>query len=103
MKKKTKLYKQYLSNLSNHSEVRYMRYKNKLNHGLRVAKRLYYDKKFEETKSNMKTTWRLVNEVINKTKVKYKLNSTFKIDGQEFCNPMEIANKFSQYVTIIIF
>ena len=38
IKKKNKLYKQYLSNPSNHSEVHYKRYKNKLNHSLRVAK-----------------------------------------------------------------
>ena len=57
IKKKNKLYKQYLSNPSNHSEVHYKRYKNKLIHSLRVAKRLYCDKKLEESKSNVKATW----------------------------------------------
>ena len=66
-----------------------------------MAKRIYYDKKFEESKSNVKATWRLLNEVINKIKAKSKLNSTFKIDGQEICDPMEIANKFCQYFTSI--
>ena len=101
IKKKNKLYKQYLSNTSNHSEVYYKRYKNKLIHSLRVAKRLYYDKKLEESKSNVKATWRLLNEVINRTKVKFKLNSTFKKDGQENCDPMVIADKFCQYFTNI--
>ena len=93
---------QYLSNPSNHSEVHYKRYKNKLIHSLRVAKRLYYDKKLEESKSNVKATWRLLNEVINRTKAKFKLNSTFKIDGQENCDPMVTANKFCQYFTNIV-
>ena len=95
------MYKQYLSNPSNHSEVHYKRYKKTLNHSLRVAKRLYYDKKLQESKSNVKATWRLLNEVIKKTKTKSKLNSTFKIDGQEICDPLEIANKFCQYFTNI--
>ena len=68
IKKKNTLYKQYLSNPSNHSEVHYKRHNNKLIHNLRVAKRLYYDKKLEESKSNVKATWRLLNEVINRTK-----------------------------------
>ena len=74
---------------------------NKLNHSLRVAKHLYEDKKFEESKSTVKATWRLLNEVTNKKKAKPKLNLTFKIDGQEICDPMEIANKFCQYFTNI--
>lgn len=74
--KKNKLYKQYLFNPSNHREVHYKRYKNMLNHSLRVAKHLYYDKKFEESKPNVKAIRRLLSEVINRPKEKSKLNST---------------------------
>ena len=42
---KNKLYKQYLTNQSSHYEIRYKNYKNKLNHSLRIAKRIYYQKK----------------------------------------------------------
>ena len=81
--------------------MHYKRYKNKLNHSLGVAKRISYDKKFKESKSNVKATWRQLNEVMKKTKAKSKVNSTFKIDGQETCDPVEIANKFCQYFTNI--
>ena len=53
IKKKNKLYKQYLSNPSSQKEEKYKMYKNKLNHSLRIAKRLYYDKKLNESKFNM--------------------------------------------------
>ena len=45
MKHKNKLYKRYLPNPSPQKELIYKTYKNKLNHSLRIVKRLYYDKK----------------------------------------------------------
>ena len=45
----------------------------------------------------MKATWRLLNDVINRTKAKSILNSTFKTDGQEMCDPMITANKFCHW------
>lgn len=59
----------------------YKRYKNKFIYSLRVVKCFYYDKKLEEFKFNVKVIWRLLNEVINRIKVKFKLNLIFKIDG----------------------
>ena len=56
IKQKNKLYKRYLSNPSPQRELIYKTYKNKLNHSLRIAKRLYYDKKLNESKSNMRAT-----------------------------------------------
>ena len=72
------------------SEISYKNYKNKLSSTLRAAKRNYFEKKFEECKSNMKSTWRLLNEVFNKR------NSvqSFFIDNKEITDPMEIANQF---------
>ena len=97
IKKKNQLYKKYFSNPSNHSKVHYKRYKKNLNHRpwQNVLQEIW------ESKSNVKATWRVLNKVINKTKVKPKLNSTFKIDGQEICDPTEIASKFCQYFTTL--
>ena len=64
---KNKLYRQYLTNQSSHHETRYKNYKNKLNHSLRIPKRIYYEKKIDASKSNAKATWRVLNEII-KTK-----------------------------------
>ena len=36
---------------------------------LRVAKRLYYEKQIEKLKSNVKATWKVLNEILNKIKV----------------------------------
>ena len=42
----------------------YKTYKNKLNHTLRLAKRLYYEKKLQDVKSNIHATWKILNEVL---------------------------------------
>ena len=98
---KNKLYKRYLSNPSPQKEVIYKTYfKNKLNHSLRIAKRLYYNKKLNESKSDMRATWRVLNEVLNNKKLRPKPNSLFKVDDQEISDPMEIANRFCYSVIL---
>ena len=43
IKRKNKLYQKFLRNPSSVNENLYKIYKNKLNHSLRIAKRLYYE------------------------------------------------------------
>ena len=66
VRKKNMLYKSFLNDPNSLNELVYKRYKNKLNHSIRIAKRMYYEKKIEQAKSNAKCTWRVLNEVINK-------------------------------------
>ena len=56
VRKKNALYKCYLNNPIPENEHIYKKYKNKLNHSLKIAKRLYYVKQIERTKSNIKGT-----------------------------------------------
>lgn len=101
IKKKNILYKRFLSNPTLHREQLYKKYKNKLTHSLRIAKRLYYEKKLEDYKSNAKSTWRLLNEVINTKKSKKNFPTTFNINDREISNPSQIANHFCDYFTNI--
>ena len=101
IKKNNTLFKQYLSNPSSQKEEKYKTYNNKLNHSLRIAKRLYYDKKLNESKSNMRATWCLLNEVLNSKKLRPKPNSVFKVGDQEISDPMEIANRLCHYFSNI--
>jgi hypothetical protein len=82
-------------------ESRYKIYKNKLTHVIRNAKRRYYENRFEIAKNDMKLTWRLVNEVINKRKTKQSLPSAFMSEGKMITNHFEIANRFCKYFTDI--
>ena len=94
IKKTNILYKQFLKNPTS------IKYKNKLSHSLRVSKRLYYEKKLDNYKSNAKdthSTWRILNEVLNQRKKTSDLPSSFII-GNAVCDaPIEIVGKFCEY------
>ena len=72
-----------------------------MNHLIRIAKRTYYDSKLEDAKNDLRTTWKLLNEAINKRKNNPSLPSSFKSDGKTITDPMDIADRFCKYVTNI--
>ena len=72
-------------------------YKNKLNHLIRTTKRLYYDNRFKGAKNDLKLTWKLINEVINKRKTKSSLPTSFKSEGRTITDPKEVADSFCKY------
>ena len=88
------LYKCFLNNPNSSNENAYKCYKHKLTHSLRVAKHLYYEKQIEKLKSNVKATWKVLNEILNRNKGKSALPSAFKADSHEIADPKEIANLF---------
>ena len=99
--KKNRLYKKFIRSPSLSNKRKYKTYKNKLNHFIRIAKRKYYDIKFDSAKNNLTTTWKLLNEVINKRKSKSPLPSSIGFEGKTITVPMEIADKFCKYFTNI--
>ena len=65
---KNKLCKTYLKNPSKRNGKKYKRYKNKLNHVIKIAKKTYYEEQLIEHKHDTRMTWRTLNEVMNKKK-----------------------------------
>ena len=82
-------------------ELHYKRYKNKLNHLIRNAKKTYYHNKFDRARINLKETWKLINEVLNVKSKKSSLPSSFKSNGIAITDPLQIANGFGKYFTNI--
>ena len=99
--KKNKLYKHFLLNRNPLTETNYKNYKNRLIYSIRTAKRMYYDKMLKDNKNNIKETWKILNNLINRKSQKTKLSSIFKLDGREISNPLEIANHFCEYFSNI--
>ena len=97
IKRKNDLYKKYLRVPSMVNASLYKTYKNKLNHTLHLSKRLYYEKKLQDVKSNTHATWKILNEVLNRKKSKPRVNTVFRSDNQEISDPIEVANRFSSY------
>jgi len=74
-----------------------VKYRNKLNKIKKAAKKYYYNREFEEHKGNLRYSWKLIKEVINKNKVKIKLSDCFSENEALISDPIEISNKFNEY------
>ena len=96
---KNKLYKKFLKKPTHKNEIDYKKYKNKLNHVIKTAKKAYYEKQFVKYKNDTKKTWQTINEVLNRNKTRKNLPDTFlqKSSNINVTNPQEIANKFNEY------
>ena len=95
--KKNRLYKRYLNCPSNTTLSNCKKYKNKLNHSIRIAKRLYYEQQLMQNRLNCKKTWSILNEIINKRKQGKKVPSSFLVNGVGYSDPNFIANQFCKY------
>ena len=91
------MYKLFLKVPSAHNETRYKAYRNKLSHILKKAEKLHYTDLLTANKSNLKKTWQIMKNVVNKNKVK-NVNSKFRLnDGSLTENKSMISNKFNEF------
>ena len=58
---------------------------------------MYYSNKLNELKGNLRLTWKLINEIINKNKSRSELPSNFLKEDNMISDPLEIANYFNGY------
>ena len=80
------------------NEKIYKRYRNRFNKIKETAKKNYYHQKFEEAKGNIRSNWKLINEVLHKTKSKVSVSDQFINDDQQVIkDEHEIATKFNEY------
>ena len=78
----------------------YKQYKCMLNRLLRNAKRDYFQNLFEKNKYNMKKSWQIMKQLLQKTNISQKPNK-LNINGQIITNSKEIAEKFNTFFTNI--
>jgi ribosomal protein L1 len=64
-------------NPSNKNEQKYKKFKNKLNHIIKVAKKSYYEEQLIKYKQNSRMLWRTLNELLNKPKKNTNISKTF--------------------------
>ena len=80
IRKKNRLYKKLILKTNQLKQQQYKIYRNKLNHLIRNKKRLFFENKFEVAKTDIKKTWNLVNEIINKREAKPSSPPSFIVD-----------------------
>lgn len=76
---KNKLYKQYVRCPASVHLQQFRTFRNKLHGLIRKSKRMYYFKHFEQMKSNMRQTWKSINDVLGRSQ-KQSLSKQFKRD-----------------------
>ena len=76
----------YLRKLSHEREYIYKSFRNKLTCLVRVARKNYYDNKMDKARSNLKQTWKILNEVINRRVAKSLCSGSFTKNGMEISN-----------------
>ena len=100
---KNKMYRNLLqtdpnSDRYNTLKVNHKTYKNIIRRSTMLAKRQYYHTTFSRYSSNLKKTWRTINDILNRGKGKNNLPLTFKSEsGDLISGELEIANEFNGF------
>ena len=81
-KKKNALYKSFLQKRNQSSEVKYKKYKNKLQTILRQAEKMFYNDLLHTHKNDMKGTWNIINTVLKRNFKTQTTVNKFVKDGQ---------------------
>lgn len=100
IRRRNTLYLSYLN--SNHSQdlTEFKQIRNKVNRLRRSCIREYYGEKFKENKGNTKTTWNIINEIVNKKK-ETEIPASLIFDGKFVDGNEEVANFFGEYFSKI--
>ena len=80
---------------------KYKSYNSELKKAKRAAKKLHYENKCKEHKSNTQKLWKTINCVIRKTNNKTETIDSLKIGKLEVFNGSEIANEFAKYFSTV--
>lgn len=96
IKNKNKLYIKSIKNTSPQNLSEYKTYKCKLNKLLKHAERQYYHELMQIYRNNIRNTWSILKEVINKKKSMNK-PSNFKINGKVTSDRKIVANGFNNF------
>ena len=97
IKTKNKLYALNKKSPSPLRDLNYKKYRNKLNHIIKLSEKHYYQNKFEMYKSNLRKSWGLIKNIIGKQKSKSQPCKEFHINDSISRDPKLITNKFNEY------
>ena len=92
------LYKSYLKNPSEENNNRYTRYRNILTKLIRTSKKLYYSNRLNNAEGDSRSTWKIINEMINKKRESTSLDN-LNINGKEITNSEDVSKEFNSFFT----
>ena len=102
IKTKNKLYRKSVIIKSSYNESTYKRYRNKLRRVLLSEEKRYHAELFHKNKNNMKKTWLILKNIVNKG-ISKRVQSTFKINDDTIVSDKAIiSEKFNDFFFINI-
>ena len=96
IKIKNRMYKRHKKTQNREHEEEYKKYKNKLNNLLTKAERDHYQSLLENNQNNMKKSWKILKEVINKKKTTSSC-SRFIVNNSITTDRKTIADSFNSF------
>jgi len=78
----------------------FVNYRNTYNNLIRAAKKLHFSRALLANTKNLRKTWGILNEALNKSKIHSPIHSLFS-NNKLLSNPLDIANTFNSYFTTI--
>ena len=101
-RKNSKLYKATLrSDATAEIRNKYVSYRNNYNHIKKAARLKYYKLQVEESKTNTKRLWQVINTVINKRKNKGSIILYITVEGIRIYNSNKIADEFGKFYSTL--
>ncbi len=94
---KFKLSHKCISEPSVANSATYKLYRNCYNTTIRAAKKRYYENQFQQHKSNLKKTWKLLKEAVNQNSIKTTEIGSLIINGEEITNPKLMAENLNNF------
>ena len=94
---RNKLFKSYVRSPTEQNNCHYKRYRNILTKLIRTSKKLHYSKVLNNAEGNLNSTWKLINELINKNKSQTRTDS-LNVNGKDITNPEDVSNEFNSYL-----
>ena len=98
IRRKNKLYHRKQKSKSEEHGQLYKQYRNKLNKLLHLAEQQHYDNLLKENKNNLKSSWRIMKEIISKNKSTSPCSRFYINDSANISNDKkEIADNFNSF------
>jgi exonuclease III len=101
IKRKHILHTKHLRYPTMENLLAYKTYKNKLTKILKIIERNYIQSELANSKSDMKKTWKIIKEVINKNNNRNQNTPKIKINGNLCDDSQQIADAFNNFFTNI--
>ena len=94
IKRKNNLYRVKVKSLTPNNIQRFCHYRNKLYHLIRFTKKNYYETMLKKAQGNLRVTWGIINEVLNKKNAEPISVSQILNNDKRYVKDIDIANTF---------